>query len=60
MVNLNSRDEAEPRLKVCETAAAPASFKPDAWERFGFIHVKKTEGRKGDGQTGNDVQMMLD
>lgn len=60
VVNLNSCDESEPSHKVCETAAAPAAFKPDVWKCFGFILVGKTERRKGDGQTVSSMQTMLD
>lgn len=39
--------KGEPSVKVCEIAAAPASFRSDAWKRFGFPVSRNEKGDKG-------------
>lgn len=53
----SSSGEGEAGDKVCEAVDDPVGFKSDAWKHFGF---NKWERRKGEGQTGDNTQSLLD
>lgn len=46
--------------KVCETADAPARFKPDKWKHFGFTVRRNEKEEKVMDRRENNMQTLLE